>query len=196
MDIKRWLVNGSITAALGMMAFVPAQSIAMTGQNSSAAQGGSGCLTANVTPQARELLNGVRRDAEQISQRTSSLESLANAPTNQQSMQESELTHIQAKVGDMNYRIDRLEEMQPSLPAADRQAINEALPMVQAMAANTTAAIADLNARIQYGGYAKTLNQEAQTLAQYIHADEHAANVQERSAYYRNNLGMLEVFGK
>ncbi len=159
MDIKRWVTNGSMMAALGVMAFVPVPSIAMTGQN-------SGAATANVTPQARDLLNGVRRDAEQIGQRASSLESLANAPNNQQSMQESELTHIQAKVGDMNYRIDRLEGMQPSLPAADRPAINQALPMVQAMSANAAAAIADLNAGIQYGGYAKILNREAQDVSQ------------------------------
>ncbi len=165
MDIKRWLANGSMMAAIGALALVPVPSIAMAGQNSAAPPPAYGCAATSVTPQARNLLNGVWRDAGQVSHDAASLEGFANSPTVKPRMQESQLTQLQAKVGDMNYRLDRLTGMEQSLPATDQRAISEAIPMVQSMAANTTAAIADLNAGIQYGGYVRTLNREAQSLA-------------------------------
>jgi hypothetical protein len=196
MKTKRWLANGSMMAAIGAMALIPATAMAMAVQNYGPAQPACGCPSATVAPEARNLLNDVWRDAGQIALRTGSLENLANAPNVDRGIQDRELYLIQDKVNDMNNRLVRLEGMEQSLPAAEQRAINEAAPLVQSMTGDTAAAIGDLEAGTQYGGYAQMLNEEAKTVAREINTGVQTADLQQRGAYYQKNLGMLEAFGR
>jgi chromosome segregation ATPase len=182
-----------VMAAVGMMALMPATSIAMTTQPSATT---SRCPCTTVMPEARILLNAVRWDAQKIANRADSLENSANTPNSDRTAQSNQLQRIQAKLRDMDSRLGRLEEIKQSLPAPDHQATNEAIFTVRLMQRSTTAAIGDLEAGIQYGGYAKVLNDEAQTLAREMHTAEHSVDLQERAAYDQENLGMLLVFGK
>lgn len=147
-------------------------------------------------PEARNLLNDVWRDAEQVGRRTGSLVNFANSPNIDRTMQDNQLEHIQAKVDEMNDRLIRLEGMKQSVPASDQRAIDQALHLVQLMATGTTAAISDLNANIQYGGYAQILNEEARSVGQGMKNGEQGADVQERATYDQENLGELSAFGK
>jgi hypothetical protein len=173
MDIKRWLAHGSMATAITAMAFMPAASMASTGPNPVKNQK---TITAT-TPEARTLLDAVRRDAQQVARRTSSLENFANAPTVDRSMQNTQLKRIQAKVDDMDYRFRRLEAMESSLPMSDQRAIRDAKPLVRAMRNDTTAAMGDLSSSIPYTGYAKTLNEEAQAVARNISTGGHPASL-------------------
>jgi len=196
MKSKRILANGPMMAAIGMMAFMPATSWAMIGQNSATAQQACACYTTSLTPGASHLLNDVWRDAEQVARRTDSLENFADSPNIDRSMQDHQLKLVQARVNDMDNRLLRLEGMEQSLPPADQRSVNETISLVQSMANDTKDAISDLDASTQYGGYAQLLNEEANTVAQEINSGEQATDVQQRSAYYQENLGTLPVFGK
>lgn len=194
MEIKKWLANGPVTAAIGLMAFIPVMSMTMVAQTSTDAQ--SACTTPTVMPEARNLLNDIWRDAEQVARGTGSLENFADSPSVDRTMQDDQLQNIQAKVEDMDNRLSRLEEIEQSLPPSARKAIDEVTPLVQYMATNTAAALGDLNANIQYGGYAQILNDEAQTIEQDINTGEQSADLRLGAAYDQENLGMLPVFGK
>ena len=174
MELKRWLANGSMMAAIGVMAFMPPTSVAMSAQNSAAVQQASGCITTTLTPEARNLLNDVWRDAEQVARDTASLKSFANVPNIDRGVQDHRLMQIQAKVADMDNRLLQLEGQ--ALPPSDQRAIHEAMPLVQSMANDTTDAIGDLEARTQYGGYAQMLNEEATTVAREISTGEYGAS--------------------
>lgn len=193
MEMKSWLASSPMLAAIGLMAFLPVPSMAASNQSSEGRNCGS--CAATVMPQARDLLNHVERDAQQVSQRAQSLATMADSPNLNRTRQAKQLQRIQNEVDDMHTRLAELNGMKQSLPGPDRQAVNSATSMVQLMSTNTSNAIGDLDSNIQYGGYTQILNNEAQTVAQDISTSVQSSDRRQRAAYYQENLGMLPVFG-
>ena len=196
MDIHRRLANSPMIAAIGMTVFMPMTSMAAIEGNCAVVQPVCESRVTTVAPEATTLLNRVWSDADQVARRTESLEHFANDPSADRHMQIDQLKSIQAKVEDMSQRLGRLQGMEASLPFGDQHAIREASAVVRSMSTDANYAIGDLNADIAYGGYTQLLDQEARTVAQDVNRGEQSADLQERAAYYAENLGMLTVFGK
>ena len=180
MEINRWLRNGPMLAAVGLIAFIPMTSMAAVERDCASAEQEPQCCATTAAPEARGLLNDMWRDAAQVVRQTDSLQILANSPSVDRSIQTEELVQIRADVADMENRLCRLEAIQGSLPSAEQQAILEASPLVRSMANDTNDAIGDLDASIPYGGYTQMLHTEAQTVSQNSDTGEHVAALYQR----------------
>ena len=194
MKLKCWLRNGPMLAAVGVAALIPMTSMAAIGQPCAASEA-SECSWATNAPEARNLLNDMWRDADQVARQANSLQNLANDPNADRQIQADQLGEIQATIAEMDKRLCSLEGIQASLPSAEQQVMREASPLVRSMENDNSNALGDLNKSIPYGGYTQILTEEAQTVAQDINLGEHLADMQQRAASHQKNQGMLEVFG-
>lgn len=90
---------------------------------------------------------------------------------------------VQAELANMKQRINGLEAIEGKLGLWEQQMIDQVAVQVRQMTADGAGPAAFEN-----------LYSEAQTLAQTLRADAHAARVDARAKYLEPNLGMTELF--
>ena len=169
MNIRKALKT---TTIIGALAFAPMAATARA------------ALVPSNSREASRLLKDMRQDALQVGDRASLLRNFAVSPEVYRDSHAIELRRIRADVNDMGRRLNQLQAMQGTVAPWQQRAIQQAAPLVQFMADNTTDAIKYMNAH-QGGFWAASyrqdvhrLDKEAHTLAKDIHIDKRSASLE------------------